>query len=171
MTACRRRTGGRRRGCPRSPRRRPSRRARTDDPRVLHLHDAPHRLGDGREDLGGRAFLGHQRLDAPQRRLLVREEAELVTAGLDHPVGGSQLGLDTPPVGHVPADALHEATLHHGPRVPLEPANRAVGADDAVLEPDDVLPLQQTGVHVADGLLVVRSKKRSSSLSSCGADG
>jgi hypothetical protein len=91
-------------------------------------------LGDGRESLLRRALTRDQRRHAAQGGLLL-----------------GQRGAH----GHVPRDAVHDAEVRHRARVPLESACRAVGADEAALESDDVLAGGQNSEHVVSALHVI----------------
>ena len=68
----------------------------------------------------------------------------------------AQLGLDAPALGRVPSDAVHDAALGHRPRVPLEPPHGAVGADDAGLEPSQIVTLRELRQRLARRLYVIR---------------
>jgi hypothetical protein len=119
---------------------------------ILLVADHPAEVGpeqkadlarDRAEQLAGRDVLSNKRRHPPQRRLLLREQAQLVATCLERALRLAQLGLDAPALGCVPSDAVHGAPLGHRPRVPLEPPHRAVCADDAGLEADQIVTLRE----------------------------
>jgi hypothetical protein len=111
---------------------------------------------DRAEQLPRRDVLCNERRHPPQRCLLVRQHAQLVATCLDHALRLAQLGLDTPALGCVPSNAVHDAPLGQRPRVPLEPPHRAVGADDAGLEPNQIVTLRELRQRPARPLYVIR---------------
>ena len=113
-------------------------------PREIGAEERPHLSHDGVEQLVRRGGFGHERGHTPQRGLFGGQRAQLGAACFDRPLRLGQLGVGAPAVGHVPADAVCDASLRHGPCVPLKPAHRAVGADDPVLESDHVVPSRET---------------------------
>ncbi len=103
--------------------------------RKVGIEEQPDRLSDGREDLAGGRLLRDEYRHPAQRRLLLGQRAAN---------------------GHIPRDAVEDAQLRQRARVPLEPANRAVGADEAALESDGVLAGGQMDERVASALHVIR---------------
>jgi hypothetical protein len=99
--------------------------------------------------------LSNERRYPPQRRLLLREHAQLVAACLEQALRLAQLGLDAPALGGVPSDAVHDTALWHRPRVPLEPPHGAVGADDASLERSQIVTLGELRQRLARRLYVI----------------
>jgi hypothetical protein len=108
-------------------------------------------LDDRREQLLRRRPVRHQRRDPPQRSVLLGEPGELIAARRHRPLRLTQLGVGAPPVGHVPANAEDDASLGHGPCVPLKPAHRAVATDHTVLKADHVIAVavDELAEHVA----------------------
>ena len=113
-----------------------------------HLADFP---PDSGEHGIGRGLTSDQRRHAPQRGLLLGEHAQLVATRLKHALCLAQLDFGATTLGRVSCDAVHDAPLRHGPRVPLEPPHRAVGAHDAGLEPDEIVSLASRASAARDG--------------------
>jgi hypothetical protein len=66
-----------------------------------------------------------------------------------------QLGTGSAPVRYVSRHSVHDAFLRPGVRVPFESARRAVGADLATLESNDVFAGREFGEDCADGSAIV----------------
>jgi hypothetical protein len=103
--------------------------------RKVGIEEQSDRLSDGREDIAGGRLLRDEYRHSAQRRLLL-----------------GQLAAN----GHVPRDAVEDAHVRQRARVPLEPAYRAVDADEAALESDDVLAGGQMDERVASALHIIR---------------
>ena len=100
--------------------------------------------------------MSNERRHPPQRRLLLREHAQLVATCLEQALRLTQLGLDAAALGCVPCDAVQDAPLWHRPRAPLEPPHRAVGADDTDLEPNQIVTLRELRQRLARRLHIIR---------------
>jgi hypothetical protein len=57
-----------------------------------------------------------QRRDPPQRNLFLGQPDELIAARRRRPPRLAQLGIGTPPVGHIPANGDDDAPLARGSR-------------------------------------------------------
>jgi hypothetical protein len=99
-------------------------------------------LGYGGEDLGRRHVTSDQRGHAAQRCLF---GATRLGGVLRLP----QLGIEAPALRHVPGDAVDDALIEHGPAAPLEPPLGSVGADEAALEPGDVVSAEDVAERLA----------------------
>jgi hypothetical protein len=103
---------------------------------------------------------GNECGQASERGLFVREHTKLVATRFDQPLRFVQLGVGASAVRCVPGNAVHEGFVRHDPRVPLEPAHRAVGAGDAVLGPDDLLTFFAARSSLGVGLAEPRAGGR-----------
>src|SRR3954453_7905553 len=106
--------------------------------------------------LCGGDFLDNERRHPPQRRLLLRERAKLVATCLEQALSLAQLGLDAAALGRVPSDAVDDAPLGHRPPAPLEPPHGAVRADDAGVEPNQIVTFRKLRQRMPRRLYVLR---------------
>jgi hypothetical protein len=109
----------------------------------VRVEELPDLLHHRREQLGGRGSVCHQRCDAAQRRVLVRQGAVAL-------LRLAQISLGLPPLGHVATDCVRQPFLDQRRCRPLDPSVRAIPAHVPVLERD--------GLRARDDLLPLRTR-------------
>jgi hypothetical protein len=89
----------------------------------------------------------------PREAAVKADDAEQVRRDIEDLL---ELTLRAAALGHVSADAVHDLLVRLRTDVPLDPPNRAIGADESILEPEQLLPVDDIGEAFLRPLEVVR---------------